>query len=175
MTPSPGDGPKAQLDAATDGPLRIYSGAEAVITGTVVCAAAIAAAAGHLESSGQLALAIIGTVFVYWLAHVHATALSHAINKTNSLGEAVKHSLVENLPLAVVSLVPLGILLVAELFGAEVRTAAYISLGFTIALLTFYGYVAGRRGGLSPGGRFLAASTGTLIGVLIIMLKAGLH
>jgi hypothetical protein len=44
---------------------------EGMITGTVVSAAVIAAAAGHLEET-RLVFAILGTAFVYWLTHLHA-------------------------------------------------------------------------------------------------------
>ncbi|MGV1037771.1 MAG: hypothetical protein ACOYD0_12210 [Candidatus Nanopelagicales bacterium] len=157
------------------GPFGMYGRAEAVITGTVVCAAAIAAAAGHLESSGQLALAIVGTVFIYWLAHVHATALSYAVQRRADPVRAVRKSLVENMPLAFVSLIPLGILFAAEVLGIDARRAAYIALAVNIALLTFYGYIAGRRSGLSTTGRLMAAGAGAGIGMLIILLKASLH
>ena len=55
-------------------PLGMING-EGIITGTVVSAAAIAAAAGHLAET-RLILAILGTALIYWLAHVHAVILA---------------------------------------------------------------------------------------------------
>ena len=60
-------------------PLGMING-EGVITGTVVSAAVIAASAGHLQE-GHIVFAILGTAFIYWLAHLHA----------RTLGDAVKH------------------------------------------------------------------------------------
>ena len=56
-------------------PLGLITGGEGVFTGTVVCAAAIAYGAAHLESTAELSLAIFGTVLIYWVAHLHATTL----------------------------------------------------------------------------------------------------
>ena len=42
-------------------------------------------------------------------------------------------------------------------------------------LLTVYSFLAGRRGGLGFGGCMLSASVGALLGILIIVLKSGLH
>ena len=72
--PQPQD--DAHPDERTRGdPLGLISGGEGIFTGTVVCAAAIAYGAGHLDSTAQLSLAIFGTVLIYWLAHLHAPEL----------------------------------------------------------------------------------------------------
>src|SRR4051812_6155272 len=43
-------------------PFGLISGGEGIFTGTVVCAAAIAYGAGHLHSTAELSIAILGTV-----------------------------------------------------------------------------------------------------------------
>ena len=52
---------------------------EGIITATVVSAASIAAAAGHLMDDTRLILAILGSELIYMLAHVHARALGDAV------------------------------------------------------------------------------------------------
>ena len=47
------------------------------------------------------------------------------------------------------------------------RTIHLVELGQTIP--------AGRRGGLGLGGSLVSASVGAMLGILIIVLKAGLH
>ena len=42
-------------------------------------------------------------------------------------------------------------------------------------LLTGYSFLAGRRAGLGLGGSLLSASVGATLGILIILMKAGLH
>ncbi|MBO0843789.1 MAG: hypothetical protein J2P22_00020 [Nocardioides sp.] len=155
--------------------LGLYRGAEGLITGTVVCAAAIAYGAGHLDTTGTLCLAIIGTVAVYWLAHLHAETLGSALTHRHHPLLALRHALAATWPIAGVSVLPVGILLVAELFGAGLRTAAWVALIATIGLLTVYSYMAGARGGLDPRGRLLSAAAGAGLGILVALLKVALH
>lgn len=152
-----------------------FGRSEAVITGTVVCSATIAAAAGHMDSIWQLAIAILGTTLIYWLAHVHATAIGHAVANRDRPTAALRYSLYLNAPVVLVSLLPLAILLFAALFDGDIGNAATVALVANIGLLTAYGYIAGRRGGLTTLGSVGSAATGTALGLLIILLKAVTH
>ena len=69
----------------------------------------------------------------------------------------------------------MGILLLAELLGAELRTAAWVALIATIGLLTVYSYMAGARSGLGTRGRVVSAGAGAGLGILVAMLKIALH
>ena len=156
-------------------PLGLVRGGEGAITGTVVCAAAIAAGASHTDSTGQLSLIIIGTVGVYWIAHLHAVTIGSSLTHRHHPMVALRHALVETLPIAGASVVPLGVLLGTTLLGAEVYTAAWTALIATICLLTGYSYIAGARGGLELSGRIAAAAAGAGVGLLVVLLKVGLH
>jgi hypothetical protein len=156
-------------------PLGLVTGGEGAITGTVVCAAAIAYGAGHLQSLGRLCLAILGTVAVYWLAHLHAVTLGSSLTHRHHPFAALRHALRETAPIAGASVVPLLALVLCRLAGTELRTAAWIALLATIGLLTLYSYVAGARGGLDTGGRIASACAGAGIGILVALLKLALH
>jgi len=140
-----------------------------------VCAAAIAYAAGHVGSSWELSKVILGTVLVYWVAHLHAVTLGSAMTRRHHPLAAFRHALAETWPIAGASVVPLAVLLGAELLGAELRTASWVALLATVGLLTVYSYVAGARGGLDTGGRVLSAVAGLALGLLVVLLKVGLH
>jgi hypothetical protein len=156
-------------------PLGLVTGGEGAITGTVVCAAAIAYGAGHLHSTARLCLAIIGTIAVYWLAHLHATTLGSALTHRHHPAAAFRHALRATLPILGASVIPLAVLILARLLGADLRTAAWTALIATVALLTGYSYLAGLRGGLGPGGRIASAAVGAGIGLLVAALKVLLH
>ena len=156
-------------------PLGLVRGGESTITGTVVCAAAIAAGVGHIETTGQLSLVILGTVGVYWVAHLHAVTIGNTLTKRHHPFVAVRHALRETLPIAGASVVPLGVLLVTTLAGADLDSAALTALLATIALLSIYGYVAGARCGLDTSGRLASAVAGAAIGLLVVVLKVALH
>lgn len=154
-------------------PLGMING-EGIITGTVVSAAAIAAAAGHFEET-RLILAILGTALIYWLAHVHARTLGDAVKHRTHPVDALKESLAETWPILAAALVPAVILIVLRIVGVEIRTAAWIAVIACTVLLTAYSFFAGRRGGLGLGGSVVSACIGALLGIMVIGLKAGLH
>ena len=154
-------------------PLRMING-EGMITGTVVSAAAIAAAAGHFEET-RLILAILGTALIYWLAHVHARTLGDAVKHRTHPVDALKESLAETWPILAAAALPAVILLVLQIAGVEIRTAAWIAVIACTVLLTAYSFLAGRRGGLSIRGSVASACIGALLGIMVIGLKAGLH
>jgi hypothetical protein len=156
-------------------PLGLVEGAEGAITGTVVCAAVIAYSAGHIESVAHLTLAILGTVAVYWLAHLHAVTIANSLTHQHHPVAALRHAAGETWPILGVSVLPVAVLLVANLFGAELRTAAWAALLTTIGLLTVYSYLAGVRGGLDTWGRIASAAAGALLGLLVALLKVALH
>jgi hypothetical protein len=156
-------------------PLGLFAGAEGAITGTVVCAAVIAYAGGHVDSVSQLTIAIVGTVAVYWLAHLHAVTIANSLTHQHHPAAALRHAVAETWPIAGASVAPVAVLLLTTLLGAELRTAAWTALIATIALLTGYSYVAGARGGLELWGRVGSAAAGAGLGILVALLKVALH
>ncbi len=141
----------------------------------MICASAIAYSAGHVHSTAQLSLIIVATVGVYWLAHLHAMTIGKSLNYGHHPTIALRHAFVETIPLAAASVVPLLVLLVTRLFGAELATSAWIALWVSVALLATYSYIGGVRGGLSLRGRLLSALAGAGLGLLVTLLKVGLH
>jgi hypothetical protein len=159
----------------TGDPLGLISGGEGIFTGTVVCAAAIAYGAGHLQSTAELSIAIFGTVLIYWLAHLHARTLGASLTHRHHPLAALRLALLETWPIAGASVVPIVILLLAEVGGASLRTAAWVALIATIVLLTGYSYLAGVRSGLGTWGKIASAAVGAGIGILVALLKVALH
>jgi hypothetical protein len=165
-----GDPAAAPRDASA-----LFRTSEGAITGTVVCAAAIAATAGHITTTGELVVAILGTVAVYWIAHLHAETIGSALTHRHHPFTAIRHAFWETLPIAGASVLPLGVLLLCKLFGADLTTAAWLAMIASIVLLTVYSYIAGARGGLDLSGRLASAGAGAVVGLLVVLLKASLH
>ena len=141
------EGRRAPRVKAERDPLGMING-EGMITGTVVSASVIAASAGHLEET-RLILAILGTAFIYWLAHLHARTLGDAVKHRTHPVDALKESLAETWPILAAALVPAVILFALQLFGVDIVTDAWIAVIACTVLLTGYSFFAGRRGGLS--------------------------
>ncbi|WP_051217845.1 hypothetical protein [Nocardioides insulae] len=159
----------------TKDPLGLIRGGEGTITGTVVCGAVIAYGSDYAESVGWFAVAIIGTVVVYWLAHLHAITLGSALTHRHHPFVALRHGIRESWPILGASAVPLAVLVVATLLGADLRGAAWAAMGVTVALLVGYSYLAGVRSGLDLPGRLACAAAGAGLGLLVVLLKVGLH
>jgi positive regulator of sigma E activity len=160
------EGHRADRVKAERDPLGMING-EGIITGTVVSAAAIAASVGHLEDT-RLVLAILGTAFIYWLAHLHARTLGDAVKHHTHPVDALKEALAETWPILAAALVPAVILFLLQLLGVDLRIDAWIAVIVCTVLLTGYSFFAGRRGGLSFGGSLISACIGALLGMLII-------
>ena len=156
-------------------PLGLFAAGEGTITGTVVCAAVIAYAGSYDTTLGKLCLAIVGTVAVYWVAHLHAETIGSSLTHAHHPRAAFQHALSETWPILGASVAPVAVLVLASLLGAEIRTAAWIALCFCIALLAFYSYLAGVRSGLDMRGRLMSAGAGLGLGLLVVLLKVGLH
>jgi hypothetical protein len=169
------DGPETGEVRTEPDALLLMPGVEGVITGTVVCASVIAAAAGHLDSTAQVVTAMVGTVLVYWLAHLHAHAIGGAVSEGHHPLSALRRSAAHTWTIAAASLLPVAIFLLSELLGADLRRAAWIALWSTVGLLALYSYVAGARGGLGLAGRLACSLAGAGLGLVVALLKAALH
>lgn len=163
-----------QATAAADRWGLLRSG-EGLMMGTVVSAAVIAAAAGHVDSIAQLSLAIAGAALVYWLAHLHAATIGDAVRHHTHPMSALRSSLSHTWTVAAASLLPLAVLLLAAALGADLDTAAWIALWATVALLAGYSYLAGRRGGLGVRDSVACAAAGCGVGMVAAVLKAAMH
>ena len=100
-----------------------------------------------------------------------SSSLTHGHHPVQALGHAVR----ETLPIAAVSILPLGVLLLTRLLGAGLSASAWAALIVTIGLLSAYSYLAGARGGLDTGGRIASAAAGAGLGILVALLKVALH
>ena len=156
-------------------PFGLFAGGEGTITGTVVCAAVLAYAGNSSDSVWRLSGAILGTVAVYWIAHLHAETIGSSLTHAHHPRAAFQHALAETWPIMGASAAPIAALVGSYLLGAELRTASWIALGLCIALLAGYSYVAGVRSGLDLRGRLASAAAGAGVGLLVVLLKVALH
>jgi hypothetical protein len=140
------------------------------IYGTVVTAAVLAAGGSQLRTLA-LALAVLVTVTVYWVAESYAEFGEQAYEGQLPSWAQTRASMAAKWPLVSASFVPLAALLLARGLGSSASTAAVVGLGVTVALLLAYGWSAGRAANL----RGLALLTMTLaagaLGGVMIGLK----
>jgi hypothetical protein len=147
----------------------------ASIYGAIVAASVMAAGADHL-SVGQICAAVLVTLVVYWAAETYARVLAGRIlARSEAIGEAAREHARHHWRMVTASYAPLGVLLLASLFGANESTAVLIALVFTTGMLVVLGWIAATRGEITGAPRLVAAGVAGIAGVVMIALKLALH
>lgn len=154
------------------------------IYGTIICASILGAASPDTPSL-KVAISVLVTLLVYWLAERYSEVLGLASSpdhagpyeqKTHRItAPHVRHVMRSGWAMIQASVTPLVVLFAGRLFGADNETAVNIALGYTVLLLALLGWLAATRAGLNGWPRAMAAGFSILLGLLVVALKAGLH
>ena len=164
MARSGADGkqPDQAASAAAAGRRRAAGIYGAIIT------ASIMTTAGDSLSTVALALAVLITLLVYWLAEQYAEVLGgQAAGHLPTWGH-IRTALAGSWHIVSASFVPLLALLLARLAGTTAPTAATVGVVTAVVLLTFRGWPAGRAAHLH--GWQLAATTSVAAGLGLVMV-----
>lgn len=141
------------------------------IYGTVVTAAIIDTAGGHVSTT-QLVVAVIVTLLVYWAAEQYADLLGeHAEAGRLPRWPAVKAQLAVSWPMVAASYIPLLALVLARLAGASNDDAATVGVAIALVLLVYHGWSAGRAARLRGKSLLAATLMAGGLGVVMIVLK----
>jgi len=141
------------------------------VYGAIVTAAILAAAGDQLRTAG-LAIAVVVTLVVYWVAEGYAELLGAQVEQRKPLSHRhIRAELAATWPMVGASYGPVVTLLVARLCGAPAPAAADIALGAAIVLLVGHAWSAGRAAGLR--GRQLIVTTcgAAALGLAMVVLK----
>jgi len=141
------------------------------IYGAIVTASVMTAAGGSLPTLA-LALSVLVTLAVYWLAEEYAEVLGRQATGGHVPTWAhIRAGLASSWPIVSASFAPLVVLVVARLAGASAFAAANIGIGAAVILLTAHGWTAGRAAQLK--GWQLTASTAiaAVLGLVMVALK----
>ena len=146
----------------------------AAIHGIVVGSAVMVAASLH-GTLGQVVIAVVAVLLVYWVTERYAELLAAGVHGSAQDRSRLVAGLRRGWPMLQSSVAPVIVLLVTSALGAELRTAVLAALGLSTALLAGLGYAAARRS-RTPVAAALGWATGTaLLGVAVIVLKLALH
>jgi hypothetical protein len=148
-------------------PARHASGA---IYGTLVTAGTILGASEGADNVVEVAVTVVVTLTLYWIAHAYAEVIGNADRVAPSWKVATRELAAESRMVAA-CIVPLVILVVADLLGASFELAVTIGLCATIGLLFIWGIAASRRAQLSRGWAVASGLVYTFLGAAIVILK----
>jgi hypothetical protein len=141
------------------------------IYGAVVTAAVIAATGEKLPTR-WLAVAVVVTLLVYWIAEQYADLLGeHTEGGHLPTWRHIRAALAATWPMVGASYAPLLALLLARLVGASPPTAANVGLVAAILLLVYHGWSAGRAANLQGKPLLVATSVAVALGLVMIVLK----
>ena len=162
--------PDGQVAAApharTPGPRRA-----AGIYGTIITAAVLAAAGDDVPTQA-LAVSIVVTLLVYWLAEEYAEILGEQLEGGRlPTWRDIRGPLAATWPMVSASFIPLLSLVLARLFGASSSGAANAGLATAIVLLVIYAWSAGRAAQLRGRQLLVITSIAAALGVLMVLLK----
>ncbi|MDQ2875726.1 MAG: hypothetical protein M3Y33_13415 [Actinomycetota bacterium] len=119
-----------------------------------------------------MALSVLITLVVYWLAEQYAELLGEqATHGHVPTWRHVRGSLGASWPIVSASFAPLAVLVVVRLAGASAPDAASAGVGTAIALLTFHDWNAGRAAGLHGWRLAAATSIAAVLGLVLVALK----
>jgi hypothetical protein len=152
----------------------------ATIYGTLVAAALLATEASGSENVPEMVGTILGTLVVYWLAHVYADviarqALSEGEDPHRLTLRVVVESLTQELGIILGGALLVVVLVVVDLAGASQSVAVDAAQLCSIAQLVVWGVFAARRAHLRFGWTVVYALVSAALGVLIGLLKVALH
>jgi hypothetical protein len=144
------------------------------VNGTVVGSAVMVAASLH-GTLGQVVIAVVATLLVYWATERYADVLASGVYGPAPDRSRIGAALRRGWPMLQSSYAPVIVLLATSALGAGLRVAVLAALGLSTALLAGIGYEAARRSG-APVAAALGWSAGTaVLGVAVIALKLALH
>lgn len=135
-----------------------------------ILAATVVVSAGDLRSPAALALLLIVSGLVFWLAHIYAVTVAgrHGGWHLDSIRASLRHEW----PVAFASLPPAAAAGIAALLPRLTpNDGAWIALGVAIAEQQIWGYAAARNAGLARRDLVKAMLLNVVLGVIIIALK----
>ncbi|WP_404429794.1 hypothetical protein LG299_10050 [Microbacterium lacus] len=166
------DSPSDRLQSVTNS-----FGSEEGVYGVILVAGLIVVTGAENATAWSVFLAVVGTVLVFWAAHVYAGTVSrHGFGDgTTGLRKAFRDALHHSWGLLVSALIPACILLLGTSHIVSDPVAIWLALWTCVAVLAVLGFVAFTRRSSPWWVRLLGSLATAGFGMLMILLKAALH
>jgi hypothetical protein len=161
-----GEIPRVELP----GPRAVAAG----IYGLIVSGSVMVAGVGYYTAP-KLAVAVLVTVLVYWLAERYAELLAESVHGHRLTATRVVHTFREGWPMVQASYAPLAVFIVLYFFGVSVAQAVLAALVVSTGLLVALGAIGGHRAGLSRLGTVISALIAGVLGLIMVIFKFLLH
>lgn len=151
---------------------------ESAIYGVILVSALIIVTGQKSDTSWETFLRVLGTVIVFWIAHVFALVVSHlgrTVDGDKSFGALLRYALVHSSGLLLGALIPLSVILLGVVGLVTDDTAVWAALWIDVALLGVIGYAAVARMTKDTWARVAGSAVTVALGVAIMLMKALIH
>jgi hypothetical protein len=144
------------------------------IYGTIVATALIAATAAHEDDPGRIAIGVIVTLLVFWIAHVYANVIEYGLRHAGRRAN-LRAIMTDELAMVEAPALSIVLLLLGAIGLLSHGLAVNLALANGVAQLLFWGIAVARRAGRPWPLALLVGAVDAAFGVLIVVLKALLH
>ena len=153
--------------------LDAYSGEHGVYG--IVLVTALIAVGWDDDTDLEVLVFVVGTVFVFWLAHIYAAVVASRATETPVvLRTAVARGIRHTYGMLVAMLIPALLLSLAVIGLVEEYTAYYLALGSGVVILALIGY-ANAAATAAPGTGGWGSADHDRAGLLVIVLSIIVH
>jgi hypothetical protein len=151
---------------------------EESVYGILLVSGMIVVSGTYGASSWETFVSVLGTVIVFWVAHVYAgTVAGHGVveGDETTLGMAFRRSLRRSMGFLTSALIPSLLLLIGALRVIPDVVAIWVALWLGVVILGALGYSAFALRGSSWTVRILGSLGTGALGIAMILLKALVH
>jgi hypothetical protein len=147
-----------------------------VIYGVIVIGALMAAEAGLHETYPEVLGSTLIAACTYWLADAYATVLGRRLSTDSPLTpRGLSRALASNWSIVRGAAIPLLVIIVSWIVGADQHAAVNAALWSVVASLIAFELLAGIRSRAGPGELALEVGAGAAMGLGVLALKIVLH
>lgn len=151
--------------------LASHRSTESWIYGLILTGTSLAASAQH-EHIAFVALTVIVTVLVFWVAHTYAhLSAARAVLHRSLTRHEIAHGFGGAFALVTSCFIPLGALILLGIFGASTDIATYVALGVTSLMIAATAGVGAYRSDVRGWRLVGATALGLAMGIVLIAVK----
>ena len=153
-------------------------GTEGAVYGNILVSGMIVVAGTHGATAWNVLITVIGTVLVFWAAHVYAGTLSMHVaddGDPHPLSHSFRLALRRSVGMLVAALLPSLVLLLGTFKIIDDQLALWVALWLGVVVLGAIGYLVYARRGSSMAVRLLGSLSSAGFGIVMVLLKAFVH
>jgi hypothetical protein len=154
---------------------RLTANPADAIYGTIVATALTAATAAHQQDPYWIALAVVVTLLVFWLAHGYTHILGHGIHHGQLHVRLMRETLAADFAMVEAPGLSVLILLLGGAGWIDGQLSITLALANGVLQLLVWGVAVGRQLGQAWPGALGVGLVNASFGVIVIMLKALVH